>query len=78
MDTTTLRQSRTARLFTLWATFCILSVCTAAAAHAGQQSNNPNELARQGWEAIQSKRYGEALKSFAAATDLAPEWAGLW
>ena len=38
----------------------------------------PEWLARQGWEAIQSKRYGEALKSFSAATDLAPAWAGLW
>ena len=47
-------------------------------AGAEQQSNNPNELAKQGWEAIQAKRYGEALKSFTVATDQAPEWAGLW
>jgi Flp pilus assembly protein TadD len=45
---------------------------------AEQQSNNPNELAKQGCEAIQVKRYGEALTSFTAATDQAPEWAGLW
>ena len=53
-------------------------MCTAAASHAAQQSNNPNELAEQGWESIQAKRYGDALKSLSAATELAPEWAGLW
>ena len=78
MAMTKLGQGQTARSFALWATFCILSIYTAAAAHAGQQSNNPNELANRGWEAIQAKRYGDALKSFTAATDLAPEWAGLW
>lgn len=78
MDMSTLRRVHTARTLTLWATFCILCVCAPAVAHAGQQSNNPNELAQQGWEAIQSKRYGEALTSFTAATDMAPEWAGLW
>ena len=78
MGVTKLRWGRTARSCALWATFSVLSVCTAAGVHAEQQSSNPNELATLGWDAIGAKRYGEALKSFTAATDLAPEWAGLW
>ena len=78
MSVIKLRQCKTARIFTFWAAFCILYIYAASVAHAEQPSNNPNELAQQGWEAIQAKRYGDALKSFTAATDLAPEWAGLW
>lgn len=78
MGTTELRRSHTSTPFAIWAALCILCLCTAAAAHAEQQSNDPNELAQQGWEAIQEKRFGDALKSFEAATDLAPEWAALW
>ena len=78
MSITKLRRDQPARLSAFWAVFCVLYVCLAGAAHAEQQSNNPNELAQQGWNAIQAKRYGDALKSFTAATDLAPEWAGLW
>ena len=78
MGTTTLRRSHTATPFVLWAAFCIFSMCTAAAAHPEQQSNDPNELAQQGWDAIEAKRFGDALTAFEAATDVAPEWAALW
>ena len=78
MSITTPRQDQTVRLSACWALFCVLYVCLAGAAHAEQRSNNPTELAQQGWDAIQAKRYGDALKSFTAATDLAPERAGLW
>ena len=78
MGITKFRRSHASTPFVLWAALCILFSCTAAAAHAEQQSNDPNELAQQGWDAIQAKRFGDALKSFEAATDLAPEWAALW
>ena len=72
MGMTKLRRGQTPRFIARWSAFFILCVCLAAAAHAEQQSNNPNELAQQGWDAIEAKRYGDALKSFTAATDVAP------
>ncbi len=78
MGISKLRRRQTPRFIARWSALCILCMCLAGAAHAEQQSNNPNELAQQGWDAIQAKRYGDALKSFTAATELAPEWAGLW
>ena len=78
MGMTKFRRGQTPRFIARWSAFFILCVCLAAAAHAEQQSNNQNELAQQGWDAIEAKRYGDALKSFTAATDVAPEWAGLW
>ena len=76
MGITELRRGHTVTSVAFLAAFYIL--CTGAARAAEQQSNNPNELAQQGWEAIQANRYGDALRSFTAATDLAPEWSGLW
>ena len=78
MGITKLRRHRTPSSIARWLAFFLLWVCVAGATHAGQQSNDPNELAQQGWDAIEAKRYGDALKSFTTATDLAPEWAGLW
>ena len=78
MGMTDLRRGHIPGFIARWSAFFILCICLAGAAHAEQQSSNPNELAQQGWDAIEAKRYGDALKSFTAATDVAPEWAGLW
>ena len=55
-----------------------LSLLSASGGLAGQETSAVEQLAQEGWSAVDAQRFGEALTAFDAAIELAPREPTLW
>ncbi len=55
-----------------------LSLLSAREGRAGQDTSAVEQLAQEGWSAVQAQQFGEALTAFNAALESAPREPALW
>lgn len=68
--------SRLSRLTAVLTIF--LSLLSASEGRAGQDTSAVEQLAQEGWTAVQAQQFGEALTAFNAALESAPQEPVLW